>query len=273
MAFQGSLKELPLPDIIQLIAVSGKTGVFSVEDDRTVGRIFLDEGQLVHAEVGGIRGEEAVYELSIWPEGDFEFLPDESGGATVTIEKSNEGLLLEAARRTDEWTILSKRIGSTRMIPVFTSMGAQGASFNPGESAVVGMIDERRSLEEIALALARSPFEVAKIAFGLLASRIIELREHASLLDPEHLASLPQERLDALAASVYREATGKLSGDDSQERLNTLHSAIRNLDDREGRAKAVISMIRSAHQLLLTDRGPDEASNFYDRVEELIVEL
>ena len=26
MAFQGSLKELPLPDIIQLVSVSGKTG-------------------------------------------------------------------------------------------------------------------------------------------------------------------------------------------------------------------------------------------------------
>ena len=30
MAFQGSLKELPLPDIIQLVSVSGKTGVFEL---------------------------------------------------------------------------------------------------------------------------------------------------------------------------------------------------------------------------------------------------
>jgi tRNA(adenine34) deaminase len=33
MAFQGSLKELPLPDIIQLVSVSGKTGVFSLKRD------------------------------------------------------------------------------------------------------------------------------------------------------------------------------------------------------------------------------------------------
>ena len=34
MAFQGSLKELPLPDIIQLVSVSGKTGVFVLEHRR-----------------------------------------------------------------------------------------------------------------------------------------------------------------------------------------------------------------------------------------------
>ena len=33
MAFQGSLRELPLPDIIQLVAVSGKTGVFVLKNE------------------------------------------------------------------------------------------------------------------------------------------------------------------------------------------------------------------------------------------------
>ena len=38
MAFQGSLKELPLPDIIQLVSVSGKTGAFVLESGETTGR-------------------------------------------------------------------------------------------------------------------------------------------------------------------------------------------------------------------------------------------
>jgi Domain of unknown function (DUF4388) len=123
MAFQGSLKELPLPDIIQLVSVSGKTGVFVLTSANQTGEIFLRDGEIVHAVVGSIQGEEAVYELAILQEGEFVFKP---GVDTKdrTIRKSNTNLLMEAARRIDEWQVLSKRIPSTRQIPIFTNQGS-----------------------------------------------------------------------------------------------------------------------------------------------------
>ena len=54
MAFQGSLKELPLPDIIQLVSVSGKTGVFTLRNGADSGEIFLRKGQIAHATVGAL---------------------------------------------------------------------------------------------------------------------------------------------------------------------------------------------------------------------------
>ncbi len=77
MAFQGSLKELPLPDIIQLVSVSGKTGKFTLTRDADRGFIFLKNGQMVHATVGDLTGEEAIYSLAIWNQGDFLFNPGE----------------------------------------------------------------------------------------------------------------------------------------------------------------------------------------------------
>ena len=56
MAFQGSLAELHLPDIIQLISVSGKTGVFHLTDGALKGQIYLHDGKIVHAAAGGRRG-------------------------------------------------------------------------------------------------------------------------------------------------------------------------------------------------------------------------
>ena len=53
MAFQGSLKELPLPDIIQLVSVSGKTGKFTLSRDQERGFIYLKNGQMVHASTSG----------------------------------------------------------------------------------------------------------------------------------------------------------------------------------------------------------------------------
>ena len=116
MAFQGSLKELPLPDIIQLVSVSGKTGRFTLNRDGATGYIFLKNGQIAHAEVGELTGEEAVFALAIWNHGDFFFTPGEEP-PQQTITKSNTNLLMEAARRIDEWRVLSKKIASVDHVP------------------------------------------------------------------------------------------------------------------------------------------------------------
>jgi len=118
MAFQGSLAELHLPDIIQLVSVSGKTGVFHLTDGTLKGQIFLHDGKIIHAELEDTAGEEAVYALAIWRQGEFRFDP---GVPTEqhTINKSNTNLLMEAARRLDEWRVLSKKIPSVDLVPEF----------------------------------------------------------------------------------------------------------------------------------------------------------
>ena len=63
MALQGSLTELSLPDVIQLVSVSGKTGSFDIEKEGESGKIYLRERQILYAEVGNLRGERAVHIL------------------------------------------------------------------------------------------------------------------------------------------------------------------------------------------------------------------
>src|SRR5215813_11415618 len=109
MSFQGSIQELPVPDIIQLVSVSGKTGMFTLVRGSERGYIYLSAGQMVHARVGDLDGEEAVYALAIWSSGDFQFAPGEEQVA-VTIEKSNTSFLMESARRLDELKVLSPKI-------------------------------------------------------------------------------------------------------------------------------------------------------------------
>src|SRR5262249_59618414 len=108
MAFQGSLTELHLPDIIQLVSVSGKTGVFHLTDGVLKGQIYLNDGKIVHAQLEDAAGEEAVYALAIWRQGEFRFDP---GIATElrTIPKSNTNLLMGAARRLPAGRALSRK--------------------------------------------------------------------------------------------------------------------------------------------------------------------
>jgi hypothetical protein len=178
MAFQGSLAELHLPDIIQLISVSGKTGVFHLVDGNLKGQIFLHDGQIVHAQLEDASGEEAVYALAIWSRGDFKFEP---GVATEhrTISRSNTNLLMEAARRLDEWRVLSKKIPSTEMVPEFVVQeNREGQiNLNTSEWLILSKIDGQRSIKQIALASGLSVFDAAKILYGLIATGLIRLKE------------------------------------------------------------------------------------------------
>src|SRR5690349_17758735 len=117
MSFQGSIQELPVPDIIQLVSVSGKTGMFMLVRGSERGYIYLRNGKIVHAELGSLTGEEAVYALAIWSTGDFQFTPGKET-ESVSIEKTNTSLLMEAARRLDEWKVLGRKIPGVDAIPV-----------------------------------------------------------------------------------------------------------------------------------------------------------
>ena len=181
MAFQGSLTELHLPDIIQLISVSGKTGVFHLSDGPLKGQIYLHDGKIVHAQLEDAVGEEAVYTLAIWSQGDFKFEP---GAATElrTITKSNTNLLMEAARRLDEWRVLSKKIPSVDMIPEFVVQeNREGQiNLNTSEWMILSKIDGHRSIKTIAGTGRLSVFDVSKILYGLVATGLIRLREAAA---------------------------------------------------------------------------------------------
>ena len=180
MAFQGSLAELHLPDIIQLVSVSGKTGIFHLTEGELRGEIYLRDGQIVHAEHADLEGEEAVYALAIWRKGEFRF--DASIAAPrQTIEKSNTSLLMEAARRLDEWRVLSKKIPSVDLIPEFVILENREGQINLNtmEWLLLSKINGQRSVRGISKAAGLSVFDAAKLLYGLVATGLIRLKDPA----------------------------------------------------------------------------------------------
>jgi hypothetical protein len=271
MAFQGSLKELPLPDIIQLVSVSGKTGVFALRrDGDATGEIYLRGGQIVHAQVGDLQGEEAMYELAIWPEGDFVFTPGKETDVT-TIQKSNTNLLMEAARRIDEWQILSKRIPSTRLVPVFTQHATTtSVSLTPQEWALICKIDERRSIEEVAVGLGMSPFEACKLLYGLITSGLVTLNEDLSRLRTERLHTLPAEELAAVADTIHQQARNLLSGHSRQNELDIPFRMSKAEMDAGRGVEAILDLVRAEEKVVSAALGPNQSKAFLSRVAQIL---
>ena len=225
MAFQGSLSELHLPDIIQLVSVSGKTGVFHLQDGALRGQIFLNDGKIVHAQIDDTLGEEAVYALAIWRQGEFRFEPGADTEAR-TITKSNTNLLMESARRLDEWRVLSKKIPSTDLVPEFVVQeNREGQiNLNTSEWLILSKIDGNRSVKAIAGASSLSVFDAAKMLYGLIATGLIRLKEPVAAAAPR--SATPTSGPLAPPTAVPRPAAAPgPAGTDLLAKLNRVRDA------------------------------------------------
>ena len=179
MSLQGSLKHLQLADVIQLISVSGKTGMFHLKKDQHTGLIYLKDGNIVHAELDEIKGEEAVYELAIWNDGEFQFEPDVEP-ETRTISKSNTNLLMEAARRLDEWRVLSRKIPNLDVVPEFVvdqGMDRGQINLNTHEWLMLSKINGKTDIRTIATTSNLPVFDVCKVLYGLVTHGLVALKQ------------------------------------------------------------------------------------------------
>jgi len=191
MSFQGSISELPVPDIIQLVSVSGKTGMFLLMRGGERGSIYLHNGRIVHAELGSVSGEEAVYALAIWSTGDFQFTPGKESDK-VTIDKTNTSLLMEAARRLDEWKVLARKIPGVDYIPVLKPRElGEPVTLSPPEWNLIIRIDGRKSVEELARATNSNSFDTAKVLYGLVTSDLVDMRSNTGRASGSAPAAAP----------------------------------------------------------------------------------
>jgi uncharacterized spore protein YtfJ len=276
MALQGSLSELSLPDVIQLVSVSGKTGAFHITRDGEEGRIYLKDGQIVDAFVGRLRGESAVYELAIWSSGEFAFHPGEVA-EQVTVKRSNANLMMEAARRLDEWRVLSRKIPSLDMIPYFPSRegGQDQVTLSPQEWVLVTKVDGARSIEEIAELLGWAAFDVSKLLFGMVTSGLVALKKPGEAgaeggglsgrnLSPVTLLGLA-EKIRSMALAVI--------GESGQRTIEKQYLAARTAIETGQGLEALKALVDQNTKAISLLRGADVAAMFEEQVRPLLGEF
>src|SRR4029079_2464592 len=137
---------------------------------------YLKNGQMVHATVADLIGEEAIYSLAIWNQGEFPVSPGEETDRAAITECSTN-LLMEAARRLDEWRVLSKKIPSVDFVPelMMRENRHEQITLNPHEWMLITRINGQRSIAEIGKALNMSSFDVAKILYGMITGELVQL--------------------------------------------------------------------------------------------------
>jgi response regulator RpfG family c-di-GMP phosphodiesterase len=97
----GSLREMGLPDIVQVLFHGRKTGKLNVKSGGKAGEIHFLEGAIANAVLGNLSGADAFYAMVRFSDGEFALDPSFVPGKRVVAE-SAEALLLEGMRRMDE---------------------------------------------------------------------------------------------------------------------------------------------------------------------------
>ncbi|UCF83636.1 MAG: response regulator [Desulfobacteraceae bacterium] len=97
----GSLTEMNITDIIQSLTAGDKDVELTLDSMGEKGRIYIQQGEIVHALTGSAAGEEAFYKLMAWEEGNFQIVSC-SDFPPRTIQAGAMSLLMEGARLADE---------------------------------------------------------------------------------------------------------------------------------------------------------------------------
>ncbi|MCE1203215.1 MAG: DUF4388 domain-containing protein [Holophagaceae bacterium] len=195
---QGSMREAPLPDIIQLVSQGGKSGCFHVQQEASKARIYLKDGRIIHAVTHAGEGFEALMEVALWIEGTYRFeevVPD----VPNTITKPNASILMELGRRMDEWRVISQKVPSVDLYPASTLLpGETPHDVNPREARLLGMATGYYTVSELAELAQKPVLTVAKDLYGLVMAGHVVMKGLRSGKPP---------KVDAPATETVRELT------------------------------------------------------------------
>jgi tetratricopeptide (TPR) repeat protein len=144
------------------------------ERDKRLGELLVEMGALSRPDLERymrVQIEEAVYYLFTWTAGTFSFESDvrpETQDFLVAI--SPESLLLEGARRVDEWGLVEKKIPSFDIIFVIERerLTEAGVTLTPEQERILPLLDGARDVSRVIEDSGLLEFEVGKALYGLI---------------------------------------------------------------------------------------------------------
>ena len=150
--------------------------------DKRLGELLVAQGAItrdaLHEQIK-LQIEEAVYFLFTWKEGTFNFegdvMPEEQD---FLVSINPESLLLEGARRVDEWSLIEKKIPSFDLVfDVDRKKVAESeVALTREQEIVLALIDGRRDVASVIEESSLGEFDVGKSIYGLITAGYLHMQ-------------------------------------------------------------------------------------------------
>ena len=143
------------------------------------GDLALQHGALNESDLDDylkIQVSEVIYDAFVWKSGEFAFydgidLPPNA--VTISIDLSN--LIMEGARRIDEWAECLRLLPDSSVVfHVAADPEAEKITLSLDEWRILFLINGQRTLEDLCRATESEAFQVYRLVYGLLANKLIE---------------------------------------------------------------------------------------------------
>jgi DNA-binding response OmpR family regulator len=204
--FAGSTSDMAVVDLLQTFEVSRKSGVVHLRSSGQEGHVYFRDGKVVDAELGRLRGEEAIYRALIWNEATFEVEFRAVANEDV-IGGSTQAILMEGMRRVDEWGRLCEQLPPlTTLFEIDHGQLLERLNEIPDElNGILRLFDGKRTLSDV---VDDSPFEDLSTL-----STITKLYFEGLLV--------PKQGAPVVRASEDEAATAVVESDKTQEPTDT----------------------------------------------------
>src|SRR5574341_1515390 len=171
------------------------------KEGRLLGTILVEGGLLGEEQLRATlkaKAEETVYDLFLWPEGEFEFKEEDlPRDVTFALSMPLTAVLLEGVRRVDEWLRIREVFPSLRT--TFKVQGAQVDLNDPWQRQALGLVAAGKSLAEVSLEMHRSEFETAALLFDMYERGVIAVDQVREDPRPGDTVAAIRELLDRAA--------------------------------------------------------------------------
>lgn len=149
-SISGSLEGTSVTTLLRNIEASGKAGVLTLSTRQYRGVIYFRGGRLIDANVGELRGEEAVFRLLLCEQGSY-LIQFRHVRRSDRISVPTEALLSEGSRYVERWRELQAKLPDLETIVALeTEMLARTLAILPDEANhSLKLIDGQRSLLKI----------------------------------------------------------------------------------------------------------------------------
>lgn len=241
MSLEGNLRDLALPEVCQLLAHTRKSGELRLKAP-LVGlhaHILFNSGAIVGAEINNLgvpiasdvdvvapdaaqTVERTTLELLCWKEGEFRFVPhsSETGPMRTGVRLHTEMLLMEGARRGEEWERLSDLIPNARAVPAFVDVEPRQLpllNLQPQQWEVLTGVDGQRDLSALARALGRDLLEVAEVVHALIGTGLLKLADASRVQRTQATPPSSAAQPDTSALDLWVPENGGPRGDDDYD--------------------------------------------------------
>ena len=192
-----------------------EAAVHKQTQDRTkkLGEILVQQGVLTRDDLERymrMQIEESVFYLFTWTQGTFNFEADVRPEQDFLVSINPESLLLEGARRVDEWSLIEKKISSFDLIFVVDRdrLAISEAALTETQQRLLPLLDGTRDVNQAIEDTGLGEFEVGKALYGLITAGFLHRAGRTPSAEDARLSDARVEEHRNLGVAFYK--TGML---------------------------------------------------------------